>query len=178
MDLLDRVGQKGRNKNSPDRMGLFQPQRGKAATLLLAWLSASLRSSRSTYVAPVSVHGVYAGHVIGLCGSPLWRANDWAGEKFANGFANEPRSTAWHGASLARIVTRKMANKSTRLTTERHAPARESWNSKAVVRLSAPRVRISLSPPNCSRIIRAAPALFRVGCCVPAWTLGQALTSN
>src|SRR6185312_1422762 len=31
--------------------------------------------------------------VIGLCGSPLWRANDWAGEKFANGFANEPRST-------------------------------------------------------------------------------------
>src|SRR4029079_2256685 len=86
----------------------------KAVTLLLAWLSASLRSSRSTYIAPVSVHGVYAGHVIGLCGSPLWRANDWAGEKFANGFANEPRSTAWHGASLARIVTRKMANKSTR----------------------------------------------------------------
>jgi len=41
MDLLDRVGQKGRNKNSPDQMGLFQPQRGKAETLLLAWLSAS-----------------------------------------------------------------------------------------------------------------------------------------
>jgi hypothetical protein len=55
MDLLDRVGQKGRNKNSPDRMGLFQPQRGKAETLLLAWLSASLRSSQSTYIAPASV---------------------------------------------------------------------------------------------------------------------------
>ena len=33
---------KGGNKNSPDRMGLFQPQRRKAETLLLAWLSASL----------------------------------------------------------------------------------------------------------------------------------------
>ena len=42
MDLLDRVGQKGRNKNSPDRMGVFQPQRRKTETLLLAWLSASL----------------------------------------------------------------------------------------------------------------------------------------
>ena len=42
MDLLDRVGQKDANKNSPDRMGLFQPQRRKAKTLLLAWLSASL----------------------------------------------------------------------------------------------------------------------------------------
>jgi len=42
MDLLERVGKKGGNKNSPDRMGLFQPQRGKAETLLLAWLSASL----------------------------------------------------------------------------------------------------------------------------------------
>src|SRR4051794_9124997 len=47
MDLLDRVGKKGGNKNSSDRMGLFQPQRRKAETLLLAWLSASLRSSRS-----------------------------------------------------------------------------------------------------------------------------------
>src|SRR5262245_34775054 len=44
--MLDRGGQKGRNENSPDRMGLFQPQRRKAETLLLAWLSASLRSSR------------------------------------------------------------------------------------------------------------------------------------
>src|SRR5262245_52284086 len=60
MDLLDRVDQKSRNKNSPDRMGLFQPQRGKAATLLLAWLSASLRSSRSTYIAAISLHGLYA----------------------------------------------------------------------------------------------------------------------
>jgi len=59
MDLLDRVGKKSRNKNSPDRMGLFQPQRGKAETLLLAWLSASLRSSQSTYIAPVSVDRVY-----------------------------------------------------------------------------------------------------------------------
>ena len=42
MDLLDRVGQKGRNKNSPDRMGVFQPQRRKTETLLLARLSASL----------------------------------------------------------------------------------------------------------------------------------------
>ena len=47
MDLLDRVGQKGKNKNSPDRMGMFQPQRRKAKTLLLAWLSASLRSTTS-----------------------------------------------------------------------------------------------------------------------------------
>jgi hypothetical protein len=36
MDLLDRVGKKGGNKNSPDRMGLFQPQCRKAKTLLLA----------------------------------------------------------------------------------------------------------------------------------------------
>jgi hypothetical protein len=43
MDLLDRVGQKTRNKSSPDRMGLFQPQRRKAETVLLAWLSASLK---------------------------------------------------------------------------------------------------------------------------------------
>src|SRR5262249_32274820 len=45
MDLLDRICQKTRNKNSPDRMGLFKPQRRKAETLLLAWLSASLRLS-------------------------------------------------------------------------------------------------------------------------------------
>ena len=44
-----KFGQKGRNKNSPDRMGLFQPQRRKAETLLLAWLSASLRSTTFTY---------------------------------------------------------------------------------------------------------------------------------
>jgi Bacteriocin-protection, YdeI or OmpD-Associated len=37
---------KSGNKKSPDRMGLLQPQRWKAKTLLLAWLSASLRSSR------------------------------------------------------------------------------------------------------------------------------------
>jgi len=42
MDLLDRVGQKGGNENAPDRMGLFQPKRRKAQTLLLAGLSASL----------------------------------------------------------------------------------------------------------------------------------------
>jgi len=41
MDLLDPVGKNGGNNNSPHRMGLFQPQRGKAETLLLAWLSAS-----------------------------------------------------------------------------------------------------------------------------------------
>ena len=46
MDLLDRVGEKSRNKNTSDRMGLFQPQRRKAATLLLARLFASLRSCR------------------------------------------------------------------------------------------------------------------------------------
>src|SRR6478736_10451512 len=46
MYLLDRVGEKSRNKNSPDRMGLFQAQRRKAETLLLAWLSASLRQVR------------------------------------------------------------------------------------------------------------------------------------
>src|SRR5262245_34962521 len=44
MDLLDRVGQKTRNKSSPDRMGLFQPQRRKAETVLLAWLSAPLKT--------------------------------------------------------------------------------------------------------------------------------------
>ena len=37
-------GQETRNKNSPDRMGLFQSQRRKAETLLLAWLSASLKA--------------------------------------------------------------------------------------------------------------------------------------
>jgi hypothetical protein len=42
MDLLDRVGQKSRNQNAQDRMGLLQPQGRKAETLLLAWLSASL----------------------------------------------------------------------------------------------------------------------------------------
>jgi hypothetical protein len=44
MDLLDRVGQKTRNKKSPDQMGLFQPQGRKAKTLLLAWLFASLKA--------------------------------------------------------------------------------------------------------------------------------------
>jgi hypothetical protein len=48
MDLLDRVGKKGGNKNSPDRMGLFQPQCRKAKTLLLAC------SHRSAYIAAVS----------------------------------------------------------------------------------------------------------------------------
>jgi hypothetical protein len=42
MDLLDRVGQKSRYQNAPDRMGLLQPQGRKAETLLLARLSASL----------------------------------------------------------------------------------------------------------------------------------------
>src|SRR6478672_8988434 len=42
MDLLDRVSKKSGNKTSPDRMGVLQPQRGKAKALLLAWLSASL----------------------------------------------------------------------------------------------------------------------------------------
>jgi hypothetical protein len=55
MDLLDRVGKKVGNKNSPDRRGLFQPQRRKAKALLLAWLLASLRSSRPAYIAAVSV---------------------------------------------------------------------------------------------------------------------------
>jgi hypothetical protein len=53
MDLLDRVGEKGRNKNAPDRMGLFQPQTGKAEALLLAWLPASLKSRNLTiYIGP------------------------------------------------------------------------------------------------------------------------------
>jgi hypothetical protein len=41
---------KGGNKNSPDRMGLFQTESGN---MLLAWLSTSLRSSRSEYIAAV-----------------------------------------------------------------------------------------------------------------------------
>jgi hypothetical protein len=45
MDLLDRVSEKSGNENAPDRMGLFQSQRREAATLLLARLSASLKSS-------------------------------------------------------------------------------------------------------------------------------------
>jgi len=44
MDLLDRVGQKTRNKKSPNQMGLFHPQGLKAKTLLLAWLFASLKA--------------------------------------------------------------------------------------------------------------------------------------
>jgi len=57
MDLLDRVGKKGGNKNSPDRIGLFQPQSRKAKTLLLAWLLASLRSSRSEHCISMSALG-------------------------------------------------------------------------------------------------------------------------
>jgi hypothetical protein len=52
MDLLDRVGQKSRNQNAPDRMGLFQSQRRKAETVLLGRLPASLipaiQSTRKT----------------------------------------------------------------------------------------------------------------------------------
>jgi hypothetical protein len=44
MDLLDRVGQKTRDKKSPDQLGLFQPQGRKAKTLLLAWLFTSLKA--------------------------------------------------------------------------------------------------------------------------------------
>ena len=57
MDLLNRVGQKGRNKISPDRMGPFQPGRRKAKTLLLAWMSASLESSRSGTIGAVEPAG-------------------------------------------------------------------------------------------------------------------------
>jgi hypothetical protein len=72
MDMLDRVGQKGRDKNSPDRMGLFQPSRRKAEALLLAWMSASLKSSRCSE----RVDGV---------------------RFFANQIANQLPITAWHG---------------------------------------------------------------------------------
>jgi hypothetical protein len=54
MDLLDRVGKKGGNKKSPNRMGLFQPQKRKAKALLLAWLLASLRSSHPAYIPAAS----------------------------------------------------------------------------------------------------------------------------
>ena len=37
---------KAETRDSPGRMGLFQSQRRKAQTLLLAWLSASLRNYR------------------------------------------------------------------------------------------------------------------------------------
>src|SRR5262245_65485084 len=87
MDMLDRVGQKGRNKNSPRRMGLFQPQRRKAETLLLAWLSASLKSSPSTYIAPVSS---------GL--RPPWsKAHmrpDFEHPDWYNGFEHDPEEAA------------------------------------------------------------------------------------
>src|SRR5262245_40250111 len=63
MDLLDRAGEKGRNKNAPDRMGLFQPQTGKAEALLLAWLPASLSAISPSTLAPVSVDRVYARRV-------------------------------------------------------------------------------------------------------------------
>src|SRR5262245_21952773 len=46
--------------------------------------------------------------------------------KFANGIANEPRSTAWHEPVRKGIAARKMPNQSARLATERHASARES----------------------------------------------------
>jgi hypothetical protein len=42
--------------------------------------------------------------------------------EFASGFANEPHSTAWHGAPPARIVASAMPNQSTRLVSERHRP--------------------------------------------------------
>jgi len=46
------------------------------------------------------------------------------GKEVANGFANELRSTAGHGALLARRL--KITNQSTRLATGRHRPIRES----------------------------------------------------
>ena len=49
------LAKKAGNKNSPDRMGPFQPQCREAKALLLAWLLASLRSSRPAYIAAVSV---------------------------------------------------------------------------------------------------------------------------
>ena len=47
MDLLDRVGQEIGDENAPHRMGMFEPQRGKAETMLLARLSASLMSAHA-----------------------------------------------------------------------------------------------------------------------------------
>jgi hypothetical protein len=41
----------------------------------------------------------------------------------ANGFANEPCSTAWHGASLVRIMGVKIPNQGARLATARHGSA-------------------------------------------------------
>ena len=69
-----------------------------------------------------------------------------AGEKFANGFANEPRSTAWRAALQAGIIAWEMPNWSTRLTTKAHVTARESSNSKTVLRVTLPWVRIPPSP--------------------------------
>ena len=96
MDLLDRVGQEDWNKDSSDRMGLFQPQRRKAKTVLLAWLSASLRSSRhpTHTFCTCFIDARTGAHVIGFCGSPIRMVS---GAKltrnFANGIANEPRET-------------------------------------------------------------------------------------
>src|SRR5262245_42588035 len=45
---------------------------------------------------------VISGHVTVLCGSPLWLGKQTRpGRDFANGFANEPRSTGWDGALQA-----------------------------------------------------------------------------
>ena len=95
------------NKNSSDRMGLFQPQRRKAKTLLLAWLSASLRSSRhpTHTFCTCFIDARTGAHVIGFCGSPIRMVS---GAKltrnFANGIANEPRDTARYRASRDRMV--------------------------------------------------------------------------
>ncbi len=59
-----------------------------------------------------------------------WRSCEGS---FANGFANEPRSTTWHSATLGGIARGKIANERTRLVTGRHGSAWESWNSKTVV---------------------------------------------
>ena len=43
MDLLDRLGERGRDSREARPLGLREPQRGKAPPLLLAGVSASVR---------------------------------------------------------------------------------------------------------------------------------------
>jgi len=45
VDLLDRISEKSRNQEPPNRMGLFQPQGWKATALLLARLRPPLKMS-------------------------------------------------------------------------------------------------------------------------------------
>jgi hypothetical protein len=129
---------------------LRRPARSRVATQSRLWLSVAA----ATALYQRGRQGRDS-TVLYLCGGKccrLWRgANRTTSPKghilTVNQIANERCRTAWYQIPRARMAGAKMANWSARLATARHTPARMSQNSKTVVRVTVPWVRIPPSPP-------------------------------